>query len=90
MEKRTGNKKASSAPMLKSLPPMKEAFEQHVKRAHYQVCLWKGALEQNPPSLDATMFGWQRNDASKTCNACRMLIGSETLRTKNFTSQGLL
>ncbi|MCP3901341.1 MAG: hypothetical protein GY707_16680 [Desulfobacteraceae bacterium] len=65
-KKRTGNKKASSAPRLKSLLPMKEAFEQHVKCAHYQACLLKNALEQNPPSLDATMFGWQRNDASKT------------------------
>ena len=49
---RTGRKGASILPKLKSLPPTAEAFRENVKRAHFQACIWKAALQQDPPELD--------------------------------------
>lgn len=36
-----------STPSLKSLPPTSEGFEQNVRRAHSQVCIWKAALKKS-------------------------------------------
>ena len=55
---RTGRKGASILPKLKSLPPIVEAFRENVKRAHFQACIWKAALQQDPPELDPLEFGW--------------------------------
>ncbi len=54
----TGRKGASILPKLKSLPPTVEAFRETVKRAHFQACIWKAALQQDPPELDPLEFGW--------------------------------
>ena len=54
----TGRKGASILPKLKSLPPTVEAFRENVKRAHFQVCIWKAALQQDPSELDPLEFGW--------------------------------
>ena len=48
----TGRKGASILPKLKSLPPTVEAFRENVKRAHFQACIWKAALQLDPPELD--------------------------------------
>ena len=53
----TGRKWASILPKLKSLPPNVEAFREK-KRAHFQTCIWKAALQQDPPELDPLEFGW--------------------------------
>ena len=45
-----------AAPKLKSLPPTSEAFEQNVRRAHFQVSVWKAALEKYLPELAPTNF----------------------------------
>ena len=55
---RTGRNGASILPKLKSLPPTVEAFRENVKRAHFQGCIWKAALYQDPPELDPLEFGW--------------------------------
>ena len=55
---RTGRKGASIFPKLKSLQPTVEAFRENVKRAHCQACIWKAALQQDPPELDPLEFGW--------------------------------
>ena len=54
----TGRKGASILPKLKSPPPTVEAFRENVKRAHFQVCICKAALQQDPPELDPLEFGW--------------------------------
>ena len=64
--KKMGRKKITSAPELKSIPPTKEAFRENVLRAHIQVAIWKSTLESAPPSLDATKYGWTRDEANKT------------------------
>ena len=38
---------------LASLLPTTEAFSENMKRAHLQACIWKNALELNPPTLAA-------------------------------------
>ena len=49
---RTGRKGASILPKLKSLPPTTEALRENVKRAHFQACIWKSAVQQDPSELD--------------------------------------
>ena len=60
----TGQKGASILPKLKSLPPTVEAFRENVKRAHLQACIWKAALQQDPPELDRLEFGWASEGTS--------------------------
>ena len=52
------NKKLTSAPSLKVLPPTTEAFQQHVHRAHFQAAIWRSALKPDPPVLDPQDYGW--------------------------------
>lgn len=61
---RTGKKTASKIPKLCSLPPTSEAFEQNVKRAHFQCAIWRKAL-QEPPNLDPTEYGWFKDEERK-------------------------
>jgi len=61
-----GKAKVTSAPELKTLPPTTEAFEENVRRAHFQTVIWKSALHSSPPSLDATKFGWMRDAVTKS------------------------
>ena len=61
---KTSKRKVTGAPRLKYLPPTSEAFEQNlrraeafeqnVRRAHFQVSVWKAALENDPPELAPT------------------------------------
>lgn len=61
---KTGYKKIKKTPKLQSLPPTSESFSENVKRAHLQTCIWKSALDADPPNLDPTLFGWLKD---KTC-----------------------
>ena len=58
---KTGRKSALRIPKLCSLPPTTEAFEENVKRAHFQCVIWRNAL-QEPPDLDPTKYGWSKDD----------------------------
>jgi len=62
---KTGRKSASKLPKLCSLPPTMEAFEENVKRAHFQCAIWRKAL-QEPPNLDPTKYGWSRDEDTKS------------------------
>ena len=59
-------RKVTAAPELKNLPPTTEAFEMNVRRAHIQTAIWKSACEAEPPKLDPTVYGWKRDDVSKS------------------------
>ena len=61
-----GRKSLTAASELKSLPPTTEAFEMNVRRAHIQTAIWKSAGEADPPALDPTLFGWKREEASRS------------------------
>ena len=44
---KTGRKSALRIPKLCSLLPTTEAFEENVKRAHFQRAIWRNALSKN-------------------------------------------
>ena len=62
---RTGRKTANKVPKLCSLPPTTEAFEENVKRAHYQCSIWRRALEE-PLNIDPTDYGWLKDEETKS------------------------
>jgi len=64
--KKMGNRKATTAPKLRSLPPTTEAFAEHVKRAHFQMSIWRAAIQPNPPPLDPLSNGWWRDERNET------------------------
>ena len=37
-----------------------------MSRAHFQVSVWKAALEKDPPELAPTNFGWEKDEASRS------------------------
>ena len=61
---KTGRKKAIVVPKFKCLPTS-EAFEENVKRALLQVCIWIAALHLKPLDLDPTQFGWSKDELNK-------------------------
>ena len=63
------NKKLTTAPQLKTLPPTTEAFDEHVHRAHFQVAIWRSALQQDPPNLNPRNFGWSLDEASQSLDS---------------------
>ncbi|MEL7308361.1 MAG: hypothetical protein AAGK05_11175 [Pseudomonadota bacterium] len=54
----------TSTPRLCSLPPTSEAFEQNVKRAHYQTAVWLSI--EDLPTLNVEEFGWKKDATNKT------------------------
>ena len=52
----TLGKALSCAPKLCSLPPTSEAFRENVKRVNLQTCIWRHAVDTDPPSLDPVQF----------------------------------
>ena len=63
---KTSKKNMASAPLLKSLPPTKEAFSELVSRAHYQTLLLKSAVQADPPDMDPELYGWSFDKSSQT------------------------
>ena len=55
---KTGKSGASSV-KLYSIPPTTETFTGNVQRCHLQVAIWKAALLESPPEMDATKYGWE-------------------------------
>lgn len=51
----------AGAPKLATLPPTDEAFAGNVARAHLQVAIWRHALDAEPPSMEPTAYGWERD-----------------------------
>ena len=62
---KTSKRKVTGAPKLKSLPPTSEAFEQNVRRAHFQVSM-ENSIRKDPPELAPTNFGWEKDEASRS------------------------
>ena len=63
---KTGKSGATVTPKLCSLPPTTEAFIENVKRAHLQTCIWKNALQLDPPDLEPTSYGWIKESRTKS------------------------
>ena len=54
----TGKSGASSVKLC-SIPPTTEAFTENVHICHLQVAIWKAAILESPPEMDATRYGWK-------------------------------
>ena len=63
--KRAG-KSLASAPKLPSLPSKTDSFCENAKRAHFQTCVWKHAIDPNPPALDPLEHGWKACEEEKS------------------------
>ena len=59
-------KRSSTMPKLYSLPPTDPGFMENLKRAHFQMCIWKHALDLNVPDLDPAQCGWTKDKAAKS------------------------
>ena len=62
---KTSKRKVTGAPKIQSIPPTPKAFEQNVRRAHFQVSVWKALLEKDYPDLVPIGYGWEKDEASK-------------------------
>ena len=51
---------------VSALPPTAESFVENVKRTHLQACIWKNALDADPPDLSPETYGWLRNEVVQT------------------------
>ena len=60
---KTGRKGATLLPKLKALPLTTKAFHENAKRAHFQACIWKVVLEDDPPNMDPVKHGWEKRGA---------------------------
>ncbi|KAH3720870.1 hypothetical protein DPMN_063780 [Dreissena polymorpha] len=58
-------KSGKAMPSLASLPPTTEALFENMKRAHIQACIWKQALDAEPPDLDPCCYAWRKDEVSK-------------------------
>ncbi|KAJ8400372.1 hypothetical protein AAFF_G00397550 [Aldrovandia affinis] len=54
-------RKRKTPPALKTLPPTERNAHLHGRHAHLQVLLWKAADHPDPPAVDITKFGWDKN-----------------------------
>ena len=52
------------SPKLQTLPPTTEATNKNIARAHFQVATWQHDKNTDPPQLDPTKFGWQKEGSS--------------------------
>ena len=60
---------SSTMTKLCSLHPTDPAFMEKLKRAHFQICIWKHALDLNVPNLDPVQYGWTKDKATKSLAA---------------------
>ena len=56
---------SSAPPKLCCLPLTNESFAENVKRAHYQVIVWRSLEDNNPPNIDLELFGWTKETKGK-------------------------
>ena len=64
---------SSTMPKLCFLPLTDPAFMEKLKRAHFQICIRKHALDLNVPDLDPVglQYGWTKDKATKSsCSSC--------------------
>ena len=57
--------KLSSPPKLCTIPPTTESFRQNILRAHFQCIIWNACLEADPPGIDPTKYGWERDETNE-------------------------
>ena len=51
---------------LENLPPTSEAFTLHILRTHYKTAIWHYTACPNPPDIDLSQYGWQKDFITRT------------------------
>ena len=51
---------------LETLPPTTEAFQLHIRRAHYQAAVWRSAAYPDLPDMDPSHHGWEKDLITRT------------------------
>ena len=71
---------AVCAPKKAALPPNTEALVENVKCAHLQACVWKHALDPEPPNIKPTeyMYGRIKQADNKTLVPVMLHVPSTT------------
>jgi len=59
-------KGVTSASKLCAIPPTTEAFQENVKRAHYQAIIWQSLDSDDVPDVHPENFGWKKNMSTKS------------------------
>jgi len=59
-------KGVTSAPKLCAIPPTTEAFQENVKRAHYQAIIWQYLDSDDVPDVHPENFGWKKDMSTKS------------------------
>ncbi len=49
---------SKTTPAIKTPPPTDEALIQYLLRCHLQVMIWKSDLEDRPPQVEISEYGW--------------------------------
>ena len=57
---------SSTMPKLCSVPPTNPVLMENLKRAHFQIYIWKHVLDLNVPDLDPVQHGWTKDKATKS------------------------
>ena len=60
---------------LCSLPQTTEAFNQNIRRAHFEDAQWYAALDPDPPPLNPREYGWEADDINKSHSATTVAQG---------------
>ena len=47
-------------PKLQTSPPTTKSFVENVKRANCQACIWRSAIDPDPPNMDPIMHRWSK------------------------------
>ena len=58
---KTSKRMVTAKPQFQTLPPTPEAFQENVKRAHLQACIWKSSLSD----IHLCRFGWNKDEPAK-------------------------
>ena len=59
-------KGVTTAPKLCAIPPTTEAFQENVKRAHYQAIIWRSLDSDEVPDLNPENFGSKKDMLTKS------------------------
>ena len=60
-----------------TMPPTDPAFMEKLKRAHFQICIRKHALDLNVPDLDPVQYGWTKDKATKSLAAAHVPLNTD-------------
>jgi len=77
-------------PKLKAIPLTNEAFKKKSRRAHFQACIWKAAVDEEPPNIDPLKFGWVKDNSAKSISVIPLwqdipLTLAEVLKTIQYS-----